>query len=1127
MPESPHALAARDVALTLHQAGRSAVAASLAAGAILATVAWDPRHAGWLLLWLAVLGAVAVWRIDGLRRFAAIAHTDFDANRWIDDFDRRITGSGLAWAAGGMIVVRLGDPTANVLLALCVCALTAGAVAAFFAHLRTVFAFAVPALVPYALQLMLSPARQDVVVGGCLLAFGAIVAIVAVQVRDTLAHALPLAAYRRPEPERDQHSLAERRVAHLYRTALLTTSGALLAAIVAVIVLFGTNVPGSAALWLVAIIAATALRLLKVFEFRRGARGGVGAGYWLSNFNYPLLLVGATWSVGAIVLPGPDNLLGDMVMTLCLFGLVAGAVAGFSSHMSAVLSLALPTVVPFAVHLMSSGDPVRATLGTALLVFSGLIVAAGLRVGRLVRDAFAHEVENEALLAAQQQRTREIESLNQTLEARVRTRTAELQVLVGELREKTEQLTDSRAQYYTIVEQTNEIIIGLDDRGHVTFANAACRRALGLAETEIRRGLPLDTLVPHDGVAAVREYVAALSAGRDVEQLELTLVGRERRAVHLSGSLRPGFDAHGERLSFGVFTDVTAKREAEAALQTSEARFRAIFERGSIGIAIVDPELRVVEANLRAREILLGSGATLAGTPMASLVADEHRAYLEQSLIALFQGALPTVMLEVECASGEDAARWAQLDLNVIEDAGGRIRFAAALIQDVSERKALAEALSFNATHDYLTGLINRREFERMLGETIAAARRDRPAALVYIDLDRFKLINDTCGHATGDVLLRELSVELSRLVPEDCELARIGGDEFALLVPAASSGEAHVLGRSLVDTVVRFDFEHEGKHHSVGASAGIVMIDGSETLQDVLQEADAACYAAKRSGRNRIEIYNPEKDDIRLQRDQIRAAAELADALHENQLTLYAQPIAAAANADAPHARYELLLRLVAQDGTVSGPGELLPAAERYGYATEVDRWVVRRTLDVLSARQGDLRGHLMLAVNLSGQSLLHEDFAEFLADQLDRHPHGPSLCFEITESQFISNLEQATRLMRRMRRYGCHFALDDFGTGFSSYGYLRELDVDYLKIDGTFVRDIDSNAVDEAIVASIADVARAIGKQTVAEYVERDAQLDVLRRLRVDMVQGHRVGRERPLEDVLDAAVLSRVHE
>lgn len=1116
MSETARALSARDIALTLHRAGRSAVVGSLTAGGVLAAVLWDPSMAWTFGGWLALLGLAAAWRVHGMWRFERVAGGPFDPHACIADFERRVAGSGLAWAAGGVLFASRGDLTAHVLYALCVCGLTAGAVAAFFVHLRAVFAFAVPAIVPYSVLLMLMPGRSEIVIGGCLLAFGAIVAIVAVQVHDSLAQVLPVRRQDGSPHGPETRSLARRRVDHLYRTALLTAFGSVLAASVVLFVLRGTVELRVAALWMAAIVAATGLRLLKVLEFRRGARGEVGPGYWLTNFNYPLVLVGAAWATGAIVLPGQDNLLGDMVMTLCVFGLVAGAVAGFSSHMSAVLSLALPTVVPFAAHLLAHRDPIYATLGGALLVFSALIVVAGLRVGRLVREGFAHEVENETLLAAQQERNREIAALNQTLEARVRTRTEELQVLVGELRDKTEQLLDSRERYYTIVEQTNEVIVGVDDRGAITFANAACRRVLGLTEADIARGVPLASFVRPESIDAVRAAIGALSEGRDVDECELVLGGRDQNTVYLDGSLRAGFDAHGERSSFGVFTDVTANRVAEAALQTSEARFRAIFEHGSTGIMIVAPDRRVIEANARAGAILQADGAPITGVGVHTLVGSEHRAFFEQNLMALFDGALPSVTLEMQCPGG-GRSTWAQFDLNVIEDAAGRIRFVAVLLQDVSERRALAEALSYNASHDYLTGLINRREIEHALEEIIETARPEQPSALVYFDLDRFKLINDTCGHATGDALLRELSVELARLVPSDCRLARLGGDEFALLIPATSSGEAHVVARTLVDAIAKFDFEHEGRRHVVGASAGIVMIDGSESLQTTLQEADAACYAAKRSGHNRIEIYNPDKDDMRLQRDQIRAAAKLADALHENQLTLYAQPIVRTAQSDSAAQRYELLLRLVAQDGSVSGPGELLPAAERYGYATEVDRWVVRRTLEMLSAcPTARVRG-LMLAVNLSGQSLLSEDFADFLADSLDEHAHGTNLCFEITESQFISNLDQATRLMRRVRSYGCRFALDDFGTGFSSYGYLKELDVDYLKIDGTFVRDIDTNAVDEAIVSSIAGVARAIGKQTVAEYVERDGQLDVLRRLRVDMVQGHRIGVEGPLEAVL----------
>ena len=717
------------------------------------------------------------------------------------------------------------------------------------------------------------------------------------------------------------------------------------------------------------------------------------------------------------------------------------------------------------------------------------------------------------------ERNRTIEDLNQELENRVQLRTEELETIVEELHDKSNELSDSRKEYFDIVEQTNSLIQSVNESGTVVFANAAWKRTLGYEDAALKRGICIFDIIAPESLAHCQASFEKFLDGIDIPEIDFTIINKNGDRVHLAGSIRCGYDANDELVTFAIFSDVTSQKESVAALQTSEARFQAIFDRGSTGMLIVSPDLHVVEANIRAAEIVSSPLELLSGASVLNLVKADYRPGFERHLHTIFHGDQRTVSLEMECESEANKPIWGQYDVNVIDDADGNPRFAAVLLQDVSERKVLADALSFNAAHDYLTGPINRREFDRYLQSSVKEAGPDNPHALVYLDLDRFKPINDTCGHTTGDLLLRELSEELANDVPEDCQLARIGGDEFALLIPKTSTGEAHVLARSLVERVVKCNFEHEGKRHSIGISAGIVIIQGNESVQDIMQKADAACYAAKRAGRNRIEIYNPDKGDMRVQRDQLRAAAVLADALHENQLSLYAQPIALIDDKGIGKiTRYELLLRLISKDGTISGPGELFPAAERYGYATEVDQWVVGQTLDMLAQVDSSRTSSLMLAVNISGQSLLNEQFIEFLAASLSRHPFGRNLCFEITESQFISNLDQATHFMRQLGTFGCRFSLDDFGTGFSSYGYLKELDVDYLKIDGTFIRDIDSKQIDEAIVSSIAGVARAMDKQTVAEDVERQAQIDVLKRLRIDMVQGYGVGIEVPLESIIE---------
>ena len=906
-----------------------------------------------------------------------------------------------------------------------------------------------------------------------------------------------------------------RNLEHLSLTTSLTAGGALLAAAGVVYLLRETLSPLTAGLWLTGVTLTAALRLLTVHRYKRRLASGEAPS--MLTFDYPLVLVGLTWSVGALTLP--RTVFGEMLMMTCLFGLVAGGVAGFANHLRGVLCLALSSVLPFSTVMLLHDDAAHRMLGSALALFSALLVVVGLRMGRLVREAYAHEAANVELVDNLTRHASVIERLNDELEARVRLRTDELNLLVDELRERSGELEQSRRRYRDIVELSSELIYSVDAAGRLLFANHACLRALGLTSEDIARGVMMPAYIAQDSRAAHRATLARVLDDQASCEIALALLGGDGSRIELDGTLHAGFEG-GDTAAFGVFRNVTPELAAAAALESSEARFQAIFARSSISIMILDAGLDIVEANPRAHTILTRPAGTLKGNAVRTIVGPEHRTTLEREIRRLFAAAEESLSLELECTrSGQDPF-WARLDLSAIADVTGKPRFVALLLHDISERKALEDANAYHASHDYLTGLINRRSFEQRLATLLEELPTDGSHALVFFDLDRFKLINDTCGHSTGDALLRRLAADLAATVPHDCVLARIGGDEFALLVPGTSSGEAKVVTRALIKCIDEFRFEYEGRTHTIGASAGIVLLRGGETVDEVMQNAEAACYAAKRSGRNRIELYNANQSDMRLQRDQIRAVSVLADALEAGRLRLYAQPVANINDVPARNVprHYELLLRLSEPDGSLTGPGQLMPAAEKYGYAIEVDQWVVRTTLDTLSGLKADAANGLRLAINLATQSLLSERFEDFLAAQLRVHPFAEQLCFEITESEFMSNFERAARFIRRMRTYGCHFALDDFGTGFASYGYLKELDVDFLKIDGTFIRTIDANPVDEAIVRSIAGVARSMNMTTIAEYVEREEQIAVLRRVGIDMVQGYAVGREAPLADVVE---------
>ncbi len=430
---------------------------------------------------------------------------------------------------------------------------------------------------------------------------------------------------------------------------------------------------------------------------------------------------------------------------------------------------------------------------------------------------------------------------------------------------------------------------------------------------------------------------------------------------------------------------------------------------------------------------------------------------------------------------------------------------------------ALAEELSFQASHDTLTGLYNRDAFERRLHELLDDARQKaREHALCYLDLDQFKVINDSCGHAAGDELLRQLGSRLRSQVVKPDMLARLGGDEFGVLLKNCSLVRAKRQAAALRRTIKDFRFRWQDEEFSIGVSIGLVrIVESSESTADILRAADSACYAAKDEGRNRIRTYRPDDTDLVRRSGEMRWVNRIRLALEEGRFGLDYQPIVPVCGPPAGGAFIELLLRMEAEDGRRIGPDAFLGAAERFHLATLLDSWVVAAASDWLKGHPQHLEQVAMCSINLSGQSLTDRDFLRFVLRELEAKQIPPEkLCFEITETTAIANLPHAEQFIRVLRTLGCRFALDDFGTGFSSFAYLKSLPVDYLKIDGMFVVGLLEDRFDLAVIRQIVELSQVIGKQTIAEFVESDLILSKLEQIGVDYAQGYAVGRPQPLE-------------
>lgn len=550
---------------------------------------------------------------------------------------------------------------------------------------------------------------------------------------------------------------------------------------------------------------------------------------------------------------------------------------------------------------------------------------------------------------------------------------------------------------------------------------------------------------------------------------------------------------------------------SNTSLQREKERLEVTLASITDAVIITDKERRIEFLNTSAEQLCGWHSEGAIGRPLDDVLKmmpatdaqeDAELQYLDAGLVLINTNGTK-FHIELSVAS--------------ITNEKGSSSGSVVVFRDISHSRRMEARLFWQSNHDPLTGLENRHRFEHRLQDLLAISKTENEEhALLYLDLDQFKIINDTCGHAAGDELLRQLTSILKYKIRASDYLSRLGGDEFGILLPNCPLDAAIRTANDLRSTIKDFRFTHDGKLFAIGFSMGLVPFNG--TTQDsssIMISADTACITAKDEGRNRVHIFEQGKSEASRRHGEMQWVSRIHSALDDERLTLHSQAIVPLDKQSNLPPHREVLVRLYEEDGTLIPPGAFIPAAERYNLMPAVDRWVVTASCkymaQLLSKGTSDF---FVLNINLSGASFMEEGFCKFTVKQIKHYAIPPEMiCFEVTETAAIANLDEALRFINALREIGCKFALDDFGSGLSSFGYLKHLPVDYLKIDGAFIKDILNDPIHSAMVEAINQVGHVMGIKTVAEFVEDEATLLHLQKIGIDYAQGYHIEKPAPL--------------
>ena len=844
---------------------------------------------------------------------------------------------------------------------------------------------------------------------------------------------------------------------------------------------------------------------------------------WGQQYITGAALSGMCWgSLGIISL-----IYGDLTQQIFVLVVLAGmsltAFVSMQSSPRTISAFVIPALLPATAWFFYQGTTLSLAIGTVVIIFTAVMLFSSRTMRNILAKSFSLGSHNTDLIkklvvtreAAEKSR-KHAEEMNLKLQEQMQVR-----------RQAEERSRKSEQRMSAIFDSMQDIIYQTDINGHIQWATPSIKQLLGYEPHELLDNNIKDFYVcitEHDDL----KHSLDVNYGR-LQHFETCLQHKDGTHIWISENSHYKYDENGDPIGIeGTIRDITALKQAKEALHQEKERAQVTL--GSIGDGVITTDLNgnIEYMNTVAEQSTGWKLQDARSKPMSEVFRLIEEKSLEPppdpAALCLEQGKSTMLAGHLLLLHRYRNQRLSvEVNASPIRDSNADITGVVLVFHDVTELRGLAKKMSYQATHDSLTGLLNRREFENRVKQAIDNARtEDVRHAVCYVDLDNFKVVNDTSGHFAGDELLKQLTIKLRMELREADTLARLGGDEFGILLEGCSMENAREPAEAIRKVVEDFRFVWDNRSFRIGASIGLVQItQDSGTLTDLLSAADSACYIAKDQGRNRVHVYQPDDEAVSERHGQMQWVQRIQDVLEQDRFRLFFQPIAklnrAANEKNLTHG--EVLLRMLDENNKIVGPGSFIPAAERYQLMPAIDRWVVSNTFQVLALDKEKVNDHVSsCCINLSGQSLSDIRFMDFLIDEINNSGVPPEiLVFEITETAVIANLCNASKLIYTLREMGCRFALDDFGVGLSSFGYLKNLAVDYLKLDGCFVKNMVSDNIDHAMVQAINQIGHTMDIKTIAEFVEDEATLEAVRSVGVDYAQGYVIAKPMPIEIAL----------